>query len=167
MKKRILLILAILVVLIPLVCFSIQAVKFMMFSHTHLWALSADYEGFEDDFNSVKNYLAKKYPDESDKCLAVSKKGLFDTDTDTYLDLPDDVASSLQSIYNGAFVHKDSNFDTIRIHEERISFCILNGQYALVYSPDKKPTWVKSSNKEVKVRVKSLGDGWYHVVEDR
>lgn len=163
MKKHIFLIST----LIILVIVSVLAVSFMVFRYTHLWALSADYEGFEDDFNSVKNYLAEKYPNESDKCLSVSKKGIFDIDAETHLDLPNDVAESFQSIYKSAFVHKDSNFNTIRIHEGRISFCILNGQYALVYSPDEKPKWVNSPNEEEKVKVKSLGDGWYHVVADR
>ncbi|MBR5286844.1 MAG: hypothetical protein IKU30_08110, partial [Clostridia bacterium] len=87
MKKHIFLIST----LIILVIVSVLAVSFMVFRYTHLWALSADYEGFEDDFNSVKNYLAEKYPNESDKCLSVSKKGIFDIDAETHLDLPNDV----------------------------------------------------------------------------
>lgn len=82
-----------------------------------------------------------------------------------YLTLPDDVALSLDRISKKGFPNKDSNLDVIRIHEGRISFCIVNGNYALVYSPDKKPSWLHAPNENIGVEVKKIQDGWYHVVE--
>ena len=168
MKKRILWILATLFI----VFVAIFGVKLMIVDYNHFWKYSADYKNFANDFDLVKNYIATEFLGESDKWLSVSSDGdggctLFDPGTESYLVLPSDVASSLASICNSAFPDKDSNFDTIRIHKNRISFCISCGEYALVYSPDNKPSWVNSPSENSKVNVKSIQDGWYHVTKDK
>lgn len=168
MKKRILLTLTMFLIVFA----SVFVVEFMMFDYNHTWKYSADYENFANDFDLVKNYIITEFPGESDKWLSVSNNGskgimLFDPNTENYLVLPEDVASSLASIRNNAFPNKDSDFDTIRIQKERISFCISNGEYALVYSPGKKPMWVNSPSEDSKVKVKAIQDGWYHVTKDK
>ena len=166
MKKRILWILTMLLI----VFIAIFGIKFMIVNYNHFWKYSADYKNFDDDFETVKNYVASAFPNESDKWLSVSNNEkkevrLFDPESERYLKLPSDVVSSLSSIRNNAFPDKDSNFTTIRIHENRISFCISNGEYALVYSPNQKPSWVNSPSENSKVKVKSIQDGWYHVTK--
>lgn len=166
MKKRILWILTTLLIVV-----AIFGIKLMIVNYNHFWKYSADYENFANDFDLVKNYITAVFPNESDKWLSVSNDGngevtLFDPETKSYLILPSDVVSSLTSIRNNAFPDKDSSFDTIRIHENRISFCISSGEYALVYSPDQKPTWVNSPSENSKVTVKSIQDGWYHVTKN-
>lgn len=168
MTKRILWIFA------PLLIISVSsfAVKLMIIDHNHFWKYSADYKEFADDFNLVKNYITSEFPNEEDKCLYVSNNGsdeitLFDPRAENYLVLSEKIASSLTSLYSSAFPDKDSNFDTIRIQGERISFCISSGEYALVYSPNKKPTWVNSPIENSKVKVKPIQDGWYHVTKDK
>lgn len=153
------------IVCIPIVMLSI-------FNYNHLWKLSADFENYADDFNAVKNYIEAEFPNESDKYLCVSSassshgRGLFDPDTKEYLQVPSDIISSIDTISREGFPDKDSTFDVIRIHEGRISFCIENGQYALVYSPNQKPSWVNSPNEDWEVFVKSIGEGWYHVTKN-
>ena len=168
MKKRILWIFATLL----LVFISIFIAILMIVKYNHFWKYSADYESFSNEFNLVKDYIRKEYSDESDKWLAVSNNGsdgisLFDPDDKMYLVLPEDILLSLESIRNGAFPDKDSNFDKIRIQNGRVSFCIENGEYALVYSPDKKPTCVNSPQENVDVKVKAIADGWFHVTKDK
>lgn len=168
MKKRILWILATLM----LVSMAIFSVKLMIVNYNHFWKYSADYESFSNEFNLVKDYICQEYPDATDKWLAVSNNGsdgisLFDPDDKMYLVLPEEILLSLESIRNGAFPDKDSNFDKIRIQNERISFCIEAGEYALVYSPDDKPTWVNSPRENVDVKVKTIGNGWFHVTKDK
>ena len=150
---------------------AIFGIELMIVGYNHFWKYSADYENFANDFDLVKNYITEAFPDKSDKWLSVSNDGngevrLFDPETKSYLILPSDVVSSLTSIRNNAFPDKDSVFSTIRIHENRISFCISNGKYALVYSPDQKPSWVNSPSENSKVKVKSIQGGWYHVTKN-
>lgn len=150
----------------------IADIPLMIFYYSHIWEYSADYEEFSDEFNLVKNYIAEEFSDESNRVLMVSHKAseglaLYDLETKSYLTLPDDIPSALKSIYDDAFTNKDSNFDTIRIQDGRISFCIECGEYALVYSPDKKPMYVNSPSEDVKVKVKAIQDGWYHVTKDK
>ena len=167
-KKRALWMLATLLVVV----FAIFVAKLMVVDYNHFWKYSADYKNFASEFDLVKNYITTAFPSESDKWLSVTNDGdggatLFDAETESYLVLPDDVVSSLTAIRNSAFPDKDSNFDTIKIHENRISFCISNGEYALVYSPNQKPYWVNSPNENSKMKVKSIGDGWYHVTKNK
>jgi hypothetical protein len=144
----------------------------MIVAYNHFWKYSADYVDFANEFNLVKNYIAEEFPNETDKLLTVSNNGresvsLFDPETKTYLVLPAEISASLKTIRNNAFPDKDSNFDTIRIQDERIAFCISNGEYALVFSPEKKPTWVNSPNEVSRVKLKAIQDGWYHVRKDK
>lgn len=152
---------------------AIQVGKLLLFRYTSLWQYAANYEECADDFNVVKNYVRKEFPGESDKILFVSNNdsvgrgiGLFNTDTLTFLQLPSDVRSSLERIWDNGFSHKDAKFDVIRIQGDRIFFGIENGQYALVYSPNEKPAWVNSPNEDDAVKVRSIGDGWYHVTRN-
>lgn len=154
--------------IVIIVSFLGRALFFLQFSYVHRWAYSADYDHYADDFQAVKNYIQAQYPDEYDKYIVISHDGgigLHDLDTGEDLHLPSDILSSLEAIVRNGFPHKDAQLDVIRIHGERISFCIRNGQYALVYSPSKKPYWVNSPDEEALARVKSIGDGWYHVAK--
>ena len=161
----------IVVVSILVVKLAIHVYKFISYVHVETWKYCAEYEQYEDDFNLVKDYIATEFPHELDKWLSVSNNGgkgitLYNPDIREYLVLPDDVASSLDTICRNGFPNKDSNLDVIKIHEGRISFCISNGEYALVYSPEEKPTWVNSPFENTGVKVKKIQDGWYHVVKD-
>ena len=120
----------------------IFGIELMIVSYNHFWKYSADYEKFANDFDLVKNYITEAFPDKSDKWLSVSNDGngevtLFDPETKSYLILPSDVVSSLTSIRNNAFPDKDSIFDTIRIHENRISFVFLTENMLLYILPTK------------------------------
>ena len=163
MKKRIL---SVLIVVI-LTSISILIGKLMMFSYNNIWKFCADYKEYADEFNLVKDYIETEFPDETDKWLSIDSYGgelkVYNPDTKEYLQLPDDVKSALYVVDRNGFPNKDSDLELIKIHEGRISFGISNRRYALVFSPDRKPTWLNSPDEEHKVRVKSIGDGWYHV----
>lgn len=142
----------------------------LSFYYVSVWSESVSYEEYAKDFNVVKNYIATEFPNETDKYLAVSVTSgqgirLYDPDADEYLQVPDDVLSSLEIIDKEAFPSKDANFDIIRIYKSRISFGIENRSYELVYSPEEKPSWLNSP-KYTNVFVKKIGDGWYHVARN-
>lgn len=143
-------------------------VPFMLLHYNYTWQYSADYASYANDFNHVAAYIQSQYPDETDKYLRISYSAdyshrLYDPDNDTYLQLPSDVIVSLNSICTNGFPNPNGHPDVIRIHSGRISFCIPNGQYALVFSPDSKPSWVNLPDEDCDIKVKSIGDGWYHV----
>ena len=170
MKKHAIQIFVILAITIIIVS-CVLTVLCVVFRYTHLWKLSADFETYADDFTVLKNYIQAEFPNKIDKCLLVSTSDgqgirLFDLDNDEYLQVPDDVLSSLEVIDKEGFPDLDANFDIIRIHKGRISFGIESGHYALVYSPDQKPSWLNSPDENIKVKVKTIGDGWYHVAHD-
>ncbi|MBE6607367.1 MAG: hypothetical protein E7633_02255 [Ruminococcaceae bacterium] len=164
MKKRMLCIIIIVVILMPICIFVGQL---MIVNYNHIWKYCANYEEYADEFNLVKDYIEAEFPNETNKYLSINSYGgrlkVYDPDTKEYLQFPDDVKSALYVINRNGFPDKDSNFDIIRIHKGRISFGIENGQYALVFSPNNKPKWVNSPDEDNKIRVKSIGDGWYHV----
>lgn len=167
MKKRAIWVPILLLTMI--VCIPIGILSIV--SYNHLWKHSANYEEYADDFNVVKNYIEATFQNESGKWLSVSNSDgqgirIFDPDTNEYLQVPSDIISSLETIRKDGFPNKDATFDTIRIHDDRISFCIENGHYALVFSPNEKPSWVNSPNEDVTVKVRSIRDGWYHVAID-
>ena len=149
-------------------CFGMPVGALLIVHHKYIWKFSADYKKYEDDFNVVKDYVETQFAGESDKWLYVAvtedhRRTLYDPDTGKYLSVSDDVLSSLDTIDRYGFPDKDSTLDIIRIQGDRISFCIENGNYALVFSPNKRPSWLRSPDEDDAVRVKSIGHGWYHV----
>ena len=158
--------------LVGLAIFIFFTAPIAWYSYTVTWKYEAEYEKYADDFNTVKNYIAKEFPNESDKLLLVSTAKehdgltLYDVYEEKYLNLPSDVSTSLELIEQNAFPDKDSNFYDIRIQKDRIAFGIECGHYELVYSPNKKPTWLGIPKENETVKAKKAGTGWYHVVYD-
>lgn len=141
-----------------------------LFHYTNIWKGCADFDNYRDDFVIVKDYIMSVYPNEDKKLLEISgikEKKLYDYDTKTYLNVPEEVLVSLNRICREGCPDKDTNLDTIRIRGDRISFeDLTNGRYALVYSPNEKPRWIHSPDENVKVKVKKIKSGWYHVIVD-
>ncbi len=160
-------------VILALASIVICAIIGLAFSlnNTHMWKYSADFDEYKDDFVVLKDYVEETFSSEYGKWFFVSTNGtgtktLFDPEGKEYLDLPSEVGTSLAIVDSQAFPDKDSNLDVIQVHNERVSFCIENGQYALVYSPKEKPTWLNSPDEDIEIKVKKIGDGWYHVIKN-
>lgn len=140
--------------------------------YSHKWKFKADYENYATDFNFVKDFIVNNYPDAEDAYLMISRSssgsfGLYDPVLKDEVDCPTEVKDALARLSRSAFPDKDSNFDTIRIHGARISFCIEVGQYALVYSPHEKPTWLNTPDENRNVSIQKADNDWYHVVFDQ
>lgn len=130
------------------------------------------FEEYKDDFNKLKDYLLAEYPDtevifdcwiSSDGSLKV--KALNMTNIDGYVSFPDDITDILIKLLTESQNNTENlgEWSLIRLQPGRIAFTDgEKGLYALVYSPDEKPTWmVKSEEKDNKVT--KIGDGWYHI----
>lgn len=140
-----------------------------IFNETFKWSMAAEYNGYEDAFSIVKDFIAEQYPDEEDKIVwveydkASDENYLRDFDTHYVLECSSDVKEALKILQEGAFRYTNS-LSHIRINGDRIAFCIEAGYYAVVYSPDKEPTVVSGiETKEEEVYVKEAEEDWYHV----
>lgn len=149
----------------------LRGILFGVFSHTNTWKWVAEYEDYASEFNTVKDYVLENYASEEERVLDVTTllnehgRTLYDRDTEEYAELPEPIQAALDAVDENAFPDKDSDLDKICVRGGRVDFCISSGTYRLVYSPDEKPTWFRSSDDETKIRVKRIKDGWYHVVK--
>lgn len=140
----------------------------LAFTYTSRWKYCADFDTCGEAFVRVKDYLSEVFADADEVSLFISRsedgsRQLHDRHNNTYPDIPADINEALEKICNQGFPNKDASFDRIRIERNRIAFCVFNGQYALVFSPDEKPTYVNSADEANRVFVKKIGNGWYHV----
>ena len=140
-----------------------------VFFYVGRWEWAVEYKDYASEFNTVKDYVMENYASEEEKWVSVSFPlnspkdfiTLYDPDTKEYAELPEDVKAALETIVDEAF-SSDAHLNTIRICGDRIDFCA-QVPYALVYSPDEKPTWMYIHTDPTDIRVKRIGDGWYHV----
>jgi len=148
---------------------ALLVLQWLVFDNVNMWKLAANFEDFESDFCVVREYVGESFASGDGKWFSVSitdKHGrtLYDPDANDYVDIPDNVRSSLETICDYGFPDKDSILDVIRIQGSRVSFNIENGRYALVYSPDEKPTWINFPDEQEDIKVKKINDDWYHVI---
>ncbi len=148
---------------------ALQIFSWLYFSYVETWKFNADFETFESDFCVVREYVEKNFASEGGKWFFVSRtdtdgQTLYDPDANAYVDIPDNVSSSLEAICDHGFPDKDSGLYIIQIQGNRVSFHIENARYALVYSPNEKPTWLNSPDEQEEIRVKKINDDWYHVI---
>ena len=168
--KKVVLTVGIVVASVCVVYLLFCAVVFNLFSYTHTWIWSAEYEEYASEFNTVKDYIAGQYASEERRILSVTStlnehgRTLYDHDTKEYAELPDNVKTALDTIAEKAFTQK-APVESIHVYGNRINFRTMQGYY-LVYSPDEKPTWLHSPDDETDFKVKRIKDGWYHMVKD-
>lgn len=163
MKKRI--ILVSLVIMVALLMYRWMPVLYVYY--VNIWSEAVEYTTYKKEFNLVKDFILTEYGDEEDKYVSVSLGdekgiGLYDPDKNAFVKCEDEVREALRTIENKAFMNNP--LDVIRIRGNRVSFCIENGHYALVYSPDEKPTNMYGTDNGDDVLVKKAGKDWYHVV---
>ena len=148
----------------------VYVVMVASFAYICTWKYNANFEEYSEEFILVKDYVINQYSCADDTYIVASfnkdseEYYLYDPEKNIELSSSKEVVKAIETIETKAFSDKDANFDIIRIQGERISFCISNGKYALVYSPNEKPTWVNDPNEKEGVYVKEIADGWYHVV---
>lgn len=148
----------------------VSTLLWLTVNNNHKWKHTADFDKYKSEFIIVADYVLKENSTGYRKWFFVSitdsyGRTLFDPDKNNYVELPVDVRESLETICDYGFPNKDSVLDVIRILRGRVSFCIENGRYALVYSPNEKPTWLDSPDEDRTIEVKKIEDGWYHVIE--
>lgn len=152
-----------------LIAAAIPAAIYLQFSYVTTWKYCAEFDDFAEEFQTVADYVLSEssgktgYYDVSR--TESGDKTLYDPETKCYLDLPAEVSASLDRIDSKeAFPNKDSDLDLIYFSGQCVRFKKEGGCYALVYSPEGKPTYWHSPNDGKTILVKTIGNGWYHVV---
>lgn len=144
------------------------AIIYLFFSDEGNWIYNAEFDAYKEEYEYVKDYVLENCKGEEETILAVSSRGesyaLYDIHLSKYYE-SEELSKALITISNESFSYKDSNFDVIRVHGDRVSFCIRNGAYALAYSPNEVPTWINGPDEEREIDTKKICDGWYHVTE--
>ena len=172
----------ILPVVLPVVMFcflrfvAVPGISILVFSINDTWKTAADFEDYASDFTAVKDYVAETYAGSEGKHFFVVRRltgvgadrkrlvTLYDIDMHEDIELPPEVGESLRTIAAHGFPHKDAHFSMITVYPDRVAFHIESGRYALIYSPKERPRWIFEPNDEHKIRVRRIGNGWYHVV---
>ena len=142
----------------------------ILFCETSKWYYAVDFDEYGDSFEKVRDYIESENLADSESRLSVGNdwhggRRLYAPERGEYLELPDDVADALLRIDMDAFPPKAS-FETIRLEDGRISFCLRSGDYSLVWSPNGKPTGINSSDDDEPYCIKKIGGGWYHMASD-
>ena len=170
MKKKTLLVLCGCIFLIFMIPILVKGVALFLFSSASKWKSAAEYEKYEEQFGVVKDYIFElcggscqrhfyiEYWQEQDRIL-------YDLDLEKYFEVPENIYDALMVLTENAFPDSEARLSQIYVQENRIVFDSKAG-YALVWSPDEKPTWLYSPDEERDISVKKAGDGWYHVVID-
>lgn len=140
------------------------------FSYASRWKHNADYDAYAQDFARVADWLQTTYPNAANVCLSVSSRengniGLYDVNARNSVECPAEIRDAIRRI-DTAFSDPDAPWDCLRLDAERISFCIPNGQYELVYSPNQRPTWMYTNGKTERIYVQAIQNGWYHVAHN-
>ena len=130
-----------------------------------------NFGAFEEDFELMvdftKDYFESQENDNS-KIIGVGYDIKSKNHTLWYngnnIKISEKLQTSLNRVTDEAFIaNLDSRFDRIAYYNNKISFEIDNGAYALVYSfDDKKPSF-NTHNKTVKTHIRKIKDHWYHV----
>lgn len=172
MKKKILIRTSIVLICLVLLGALTWLIPFAIFSYANRWRYNAEFEECKAEFLLVKDYVYDNLKGREDWVFVSydrdqAMERIYSPSQHAYLPLPEDVQAALNVIGSKeAFPCKDANLDVIRIEEGRVSFCIENGHYALVWSPQGKPAGVGSSDDGEKTHVKKIAKEWYHVVRD-
>lgn len=171
MTKKILLVTSLVIIsvitfMVPSLCVQ-KVFKNALLHYGSLWNYNAYFDTYEADFVTVKDFVSEQYSGSNGKMLSVSLSNkkeirLYDHEISEVVDMPKNVASSLERIYKDGFPQRAS-FNTITIYKNRVIFEIGQYRYCLTYSPDEKPKWMFKPTEDVDIRVKSIGGGWYHV----
>lgn len=139
----------------------------LYFLHQSKWQYTADFETYVDSLKTVAYYCKDVFEENPSvngrDYISYSKRSLYYKTKK--LDMPLEVQHAVARI--GEAFDDEGYLDTIRYNESRISFSIINGRYALVYSfNDEKPKYVNSPDESGGISVKKIENNWYHVVKN-
>ena len=128
-------------------------------------SLYANYDACVEELNIFIGFLEQRYPKDKPQPIYLRVAGgkmLLDPQNG-YVNLPDEVSRLLTELDQKCFVSKDAPMFAITFHGSRIQFNSENGAYALVYSPEGKPDYLREEYEGFPIYVEHIEGPWYHV----
>lgn len=157
--KIILIILAV-AVLIPCCYFGGR----VAYAHITARQRFVQFEACAEDLHILVDFLEMKYgkPEHRPDFLTVANgRNLYDRRIGYITSA--DMSYSIRNISEGGFPDEDNYWNLIRFDGTRIQFETVNGDYALVYSPDGEPQYLHSEDENIRILVEHIEGSWYHV----
>jgi len=147
-----------------------------MFKYSVTWQSKADFLEYEGEITELTLYLKDQFKSDEIKAdengrkwLDFNKKQdgsivLFGTDFNDVV--PENLKDNFEALYY-AFSQEDS-VAWINYYDNRISYIVDNGTYALVYTyNDERPTFLSSPDENKSIAVQKIKPHWYHVAISR
>lgn len=166
-------------IVIPIVCvvgvllIMVPSIMVLHMMHIRAWGYNIDFDVCEDECEYVKDYILSHFEGCEKKTLCVEMKKNAEGDKTYYLyDLDEQVryeeeklSDALSVLYDAFKTDGSICLEDIHIWEDQIRFSINIGSYQLAYLTEGKPTWIIEPSNDNKIEYKSLGNGWYHVID--
>lgn len=135
---------------------------------TNKWTSCINYDGYSEEFNLIAEYLLQEFPTDANKWFGVSVtnetgRGFYDADINDLIESPAEVIEALNKVSDYAFADCEAAFESIRVQNGCVYFCVSDGEYALAFSKEAKPAWLNDDGGVKQVFTKSAGNGWYHI----
>lgn len=144
--------------LIALVVVFFLNLPMLLFRYSSITRYEVEYGACREELKLLveflEDYRTKADPSRLD---IASGSRLYDPDAG-YLDVSERLQDAIATIRSDCFVCKDAQWDSLRFSGNRIDFQIVNGSYALVYSPDGRPRYAGDP-----VWIRRIEGYWYHV----
>ena len=140
--------------------FGIQIAKRM-----RMRALYADYKACSEELNILKDFLLQIYPEDKPQPVylrVAGSKKLLDPQNG-YVNLPDEMSRLIGVLDEKCFTSEHNALYVITFHGSRIQFDSENGGYALVYSPEGSPKYLREEYEDFPIYVEHIEGDWYHV----
>lgn len=128
-------------------------------------ALYANYEACSFELEVMVTFLEQKFSDEENQppfLRVVGGKKLFNPQSG-FVNIPDEISQTITVLDQECFVSEDAKLHAITFYGKRIQFNSQNGAYALVYSPEGEPDFLREPTENFRIKVKHIEGDWYHV----
>lgn len=150
-------------IVVALVLLLLLALPFALFSYAGITRYYVEFDDCREELNLLVEYLEDYRKEAAPTYLSVASDGRLHHFSVGYLPISEQLQQAIQRIQQEGFVCKDGALDIIRFKENRIQFDIPNGVYALVYSPDGRPTYLHKSDETYPILVRRIEGPWYHI----
>ena len=111
-KSRIVLLCLLVILAVAIVALLSLHFKMRAFVYENTWRFCPDFNTYEKEFTLVKDYVEDYMCGNTGSLIVSNRKDhgydLYDTETDSYINCPDEVKCAIREIAQKAFYHKDA-----------------------------------------------------------
>ncbi len=138
------------------------SIPVILFRYTEVTRYDVEFNACAEELGFLVQYLQENHCGYAWLSVDNSRQTLYCPEHG-YLNIPTQLQNALSVISIRGFVCKDAQWETIRFQDGRIQLDTVNGQYALVFSPDGKPRYLHEQDEARRILVRHIENDWYHV----